>query len=360
MANLKVNWFVGFLVTAIVILCVAGFFLVLRKGSSIRNLLQARIRSDSGAFNPANLTPPFKVNPQLAPKAIVGVGVLGDSGSDEYRADDNRGGKYAATTLNWVEQLAKSRGLNFGEWGTWGEPRRTGFEYNWARSGARAQNLIDQAPGLAQQVAQGKVSHVILYIGANDFHIENGTYQEIYDGSLSDSDVQKKVETIIRDITQATNTELAAGPVKMVIVNLADAGKSAAALKKYPDPARRKRVTDAIAATNLGIEQMAQEKGIPVADLDAFSISLLSRLDENYNLHVGDALIQFLTRGNDPYHLQLDDYSGHPSTVCSGLLANAVFVEPFNLYYQTGIAPLSDNEILENAGIKPTIEIPSQ
>jgi hypothetical protein len=30
-----------------------------------------------------------------------GFGVLGDSSSDEYQADDNRGGAYAATTLNW-------------------------------------------------------------------------------------------------------------------------------------------------------------------------------------------------------------------------------------------------------------------
>jgi hypothetical protein len=146
----------------------------------------------------------------------------------------------------------------------------------------------------------------------------------------------------------------------MVIVNLADAGKSAAGMAKYQDPVGRQRVTDAIAATNQGIEQMAQARGIPVADLDAFSISLISRLDENYQLHVGDALIDFARRGNEPHHLQLDDFSGHPGTVCSGLLANAVFVEPFNQRYQTGITPLSDDEILQNAGIKPTTQVPSK
>lgn len=50
--------------------------------------------------------------------AFAQVGVIGDSFSDEYRAEDNRGGAYAATTLNWVELLARYRGVNLGAWGT--------------------------------------------------------------------------------------------------------------------------------------------------------------------------------------------------------------------------------------------------
>src|SRR6185295_5345010 len=80
--------------------------------------------------------------PRTAVAVPGGFGVMGDSGSDEYRADDNRGGAYAATTLNWVELLVRFRGLDFGPWATWGEPRRTGYEYNWARSGARAADVI--------------------------------------------------------------------------------------------------------------------------------------------------------------------------------------------------------------------------
>src|SRR5688500_20068761 len=53
---------------------------------------------------------------------VRGFGLLGDSNSDEYRADDKRGGRqYGDTTLNWMEQLALKRGLNVGPWGTWGE-----------------------------------------------------------------------------------------------------------------------------------------------------------------------------------------------------------------------------------------------
>lgn len=104
---------------------------------------------------------------------VSGIGVLGDSNSDEYRADDNRGGTYAATTLNWMEQLVLSRGLNFGPWGRWGGPRRSGYKYNWARSGATVRSMISfgQHTGLARQVANGEVSHVFMWIGSNDFHI---------------------------------------------------------------------------------------------------------------------------------------------------------------------------------------------
>src|SRR5262245_44866243 len=52
--------------------------------------------------------------------APVHLGIMGDSNSDEYRADDNnRGGIYASTTLNWVEQLQRYRGIDIGSWGRW-------------------------------------------------------------------------------------------------------------------------------------------------------------------------------------------------------------------------------------------------
>jgi hypothetical protein len=118
-----------------------------------------------------------------------GVGILGDSNNDEYRADDNRGGNYSATTLNWVEILVKNRNVNVGEWGTWGEPRRSGYKYNWSRSAARVHDMITagQHTGLANQVQNGEVKHVVISVGVNDFHVWNGTYAEVYNGTLSDA-----------------------------------------------------------------------------------------------------------------------------------------------------------------------------
>ncbi|HRN69615.1 MAG TPA: hypothetical protein PLS49_00390, partial [Candidatus Woesebacteria bacterium] len=79
--------------------------------------------------------------PTISQTKLTGLGILGDSQSDEYRADDNRGANYPTTTLNWVEILVQERNINIGEWGVWQEPRRSGYAYNWARTGATAASM---------------------------------------------------------------------------------------------------------------------------------------------------------------------------------------------------------------------------
>ena len=85
------------------------------------------------------------------------VGAMGASLTDEYGADDNRSG------MVWVEQLVTSQDFNFGAFSaaSRGEPRRAGYEYNWARSGATATGdysyaLPRQWAGLANQVIAGE------------------------------------------------------------------------------------------------------------------------------------------------------------------------------------------------------------
>src|SRR3954469_446760 len=98
-----------------------------------------------------------------------GVGVLGDSYSDEYQFyPPDR-----STARNWVEILATTRGLDFGQFApaSRGEPRNQGYAFNWARSDATTDDLIatGQHTGLAAQVARGEVGVVVLFIGGNDF-----------------------------------------------------------------------------------------------------------------------------------------------------------------------------------------------
>src|SRR3954467_2966304 len=89
-----------------------------------------------------------------------GIGVLGDSYSDEYQFyPPDR-----TTARNWVEILSELRGLDFGPFSTSsrGEPRNQGFAYNWARSDATSDDMIagGQLAGLSSQVAEGKVKIV--------------------------------------------------------------------------------------------------------------------------------------------------------------------------------------------------------
>ena len=108
-----------------------------------------------------------------APAGVDALGVMGDSLTDEYAEETY---DYAR---NWLEQLTLFRAINTGPTaaeagqpgGTWGEPRRTGYEYNWARSGATSTTLLTdgQHTGLAALVAPEGISHVVLAIGSNDF-----------------------------------------------------------------------------------------------------------------------------------------------------------------------------------------------
>ncbi len=100
---------------------------------------------------------------------IDGIGVIGDSISDEYRfyAPDR------ATARNWVEILTAARGLNFGDpiLASGSSTRDRRFAFNWSQSGATTTSLIarGQIAGLAAQVDGGAaISLAVITIGAND------------------------------------------------------------------------------------------------------------------------------------------------------------------------------------------------
>src|SRR5436189_6373933 len=97
--------------------------------------------------------------PRSAPPGLPGgIGVIGDSYSDEYEFyPPDR-----STARNWVEILAATRGMDFGPYSraSRGEPRNMGFAYNWARSCATTDDVIatGQHTGLAAQMAWGEVT----------------------------------------------------------------------------------------------------------------------------------------------------------------------------------------------------------
>lgn len=315
------------------------------------------IGTDSGPVGeaPSELaTSTLSAAPTAGPAPVsTGFGILGDSISDEYRANDNRGGVCGFVTYNWMEQLAERHGLNFGRWGEWGEPRRTGFEYNWARSGARARDLIatGQAAGLAAQVANGEVSDVIIWIGSNDFSYYTDTYTEIYDGRLNDSEVAARVDEVSGAIETAVETLKNAGPVRIVVVTIPDGASVPDVQKALPDAAGRQRVSDAVAEANRRITAFAAGHGLGLVDVNAMLQAFSPRLDGQGNLLVGDQRISLLGQGDEPHQGRLGDSAGHLGTVVSGLIANLMFVEPFNRTFGLGLQPLSDTEILKSAGL---------
>lgn len=286
---------------------------------------------------------------QALAQAPLRIGLMGDSQTDEYRANDNRGGTYSSVTFNWIEQLVDANRLDAGTWGSRSEPRRIGYNTNWARSGAIASTLISsgQHTGLAAQVAAGQIDVIFLGIGANDFAPYNGVYQQIYDGSLSGSALQAKINTLVANITTALDTARGSTTTPAAIATIGNWSNSPLVLlnSSYPDPAKRQRVSDAITAVNNGISNLvAARSNVSLIDLDAFQQGLFAQV-VNGVLPVGGVNINLLACSNEPHAGALGDCI-HGGTVLEGLIANfyLAVIDP-------NAAPLSTNDILAAAGL---------
>jgi len=301
------------------------------------------------------VAPTATLNPQ--PNVIVGLAILGDSTQDEYRADNPRGGEYNATTLNWVELLATVRKLNLGPWGQREEPRRGGYAFNWARSGATSDQMLSngQHTGAAAQAVAGLVSHAIVQIGINDFYF-SGLGQQIYLGTASGDALRARLDLIADNIISAARALKATGQCEVLVAATQDYMTLPIVPElyvEYQDPVGRQRFVDAIAYLNQRLAQLGAEEGVAFFDFNAaYLAEVQSRLDAEGFLIVGGERVDLRKRGNEPHFGLIDDGYIHPGTVLSGLYAK-LYIEAFNRSFGTAIAPLSDDDILRAAGIKP-------
>ncbi len=286
------------------------------------------------------------------PLKMKGIAVLGDSQSDEYRADDNRGDNYPSATKNWVELLAKVRGTDFGEWGDWGEPRRTGFEYNWARSGATARSLIEsgQHTGVAQQVKEGKLNVVILFIGALDFapYITQDDYGAIYNNNLSDPDKKSKINRVIADIKTAVYAIKDAGEVRILLVKIPDWGNHLGVQVAYPFPDQRAQVSEVVKDANAEIDKLAQEENLQTVDPNELYNDLFYK-NGSAKITVDGVPLERLLLNNNPRNFYLSD-GVHTGTVINGFLANTI-LDKLNTMISNRILPFSEIEIRQAAGL---------
>jgi hypothetical protein len=272
----------------------------------------------------------------------MGIGVLGDSYSDEYQFyPPDR-----STARNWVEILTRARGLNFGKFSTVsrGEPRNQGFAFNWSRSDASTEDMIrtGQHTGLALQVSRGEVSVVIIFIGGNDFIHALGSEH-------SGSSVNHVLRRAIVNLELAVETILAASPhVQVFIATVPDIIE----LPEFATPVRAGRLspvlsgsyTEAIGQYNRHIRMMAiMKKRLSVVDF-AFATRLAPRPDRDHVIVSGRKLDR-THPANSPGHVFLAD-SRHIGILVQGMLANHV-VSALNARIDRRIEPLTVREILE-------------
>lgn len=200
----------------------------------------------------------------------VGVGVIGDSYSDEYRfypPDRSR-------ARNWVEILAELRGLDFGPYraGSLEDPAQAGYAYNWARSAATSADMLalGQHTGLAAQAARGDVDLAFVFIGGNDF----------INAVLSDQPgaaVEQAAAHAIANLDEAVRTLLAArGDLKVILVTVPDIFL----IPELSEAANSGRVSAGVRASALAglqafnrhmLEWPRRDSRVAVADLAAFT-----------------------------------------------------------------------------------------
>lgn len=190
----------------------------------------------------------------LQAHAVIDMGMAGDSLTDEYLAGvatDRSALNLAAKS--WVQILAQTRGadFNFGTYkpnpaDNWGGSRDTGYEYNYAKSGAVASsntrvqigtnvNAPIKLPitstgssylsteingdadgiGLAGQVAAGKVGTAFIGLGANDFLFRTNLFNSSGASTpipLANLNLPLAVSEISSSILGAVDTLLNAAP----------------------------------------------------------------------------------------------------------------------------------------------------
>ena len=298
--------------------------------------------------NPIRLT--LLVIALLSPPAAArgewrgGIGVLGDSYSDEYQFYP----PHRSTARNWVEILATTRGLNFGRFSTAsrGEPRNQGYEYNWARSDATTDDLIatGQHLGVAAQAARGEVGLVVVFIGGNDFINAMKTpdpvaaFREV--GPRAEANLERAVATILE----------AHPDVKVVIITVPDIRE----LPEFRVPlstghlprAHADAATATIRRYNASIRALASHQP-RVAVLDFALFARGSELVDPEAIVVAGRRVVRSDPSDDPDHLFLGDVR-HLGTVGQGELA-AMVVATINARFAAGVRRLSQREILEFA-----------
>jgi VCBS repeat-containing protein len=288
-----------------------------------------------------------------------GFGVIGDSLSDEYRHETY---SYAR---NWVELLASESHFDLGRHETssgnplqWGEPRREGYEYNWARSGATSDSLLKtgQHTGLAKQVQQRQVRHAILAIGQNDFHPDpegyadgdQVAYDNIYHGTWSSQDISSYVTTVATNIQTAMTTLLADG-VDLVVSNIADYGFSPVVRQLYNNATMRERVTSVISQLNQQIDSLAQQYHVTVVDLADFAAAVFGTNTQTITSQRIGGVVITNDAGMEGTHAFVFD-GIHPHTVPQAAMAN-LFMDAMNQGYGLGLDPYSEREMVEFAGL---------
>lgn len=301
----------------------------------------------------------------------IKLGIIGDSLSDEhFESSYSTAGTYSQ---NWVQQLVQYNSVDVGPTAqqasqpgnTWGEPRRTGYAYNYARYADSTSTLLsdNQHTGLAGQIGPQNIGYAVMAIGANNFlpnvpqsvSVTTNAYNNIYNGSWTATQINNYVNQSVAEATTALDALLATG-VNVVMANFADYSVTPYTLSKgYANPSQRQLVTNVIDGLNLQLQTLAQNRQIVLADLNGFAKGIFgTNASPNSTLTIGGVSINLtsassIDTGSNPTGAFI--YDGiHPNTTLHGMLAN-MFMAGLNTGYNANLSLYSESNILAHKGL---------
>lgn len=298
---------------------------------------------------------------------------LGDSSSDEYRADDDR------PALNYTELLAAPspgsppvahhRGVDAGEWGRRGEPRREGFANVWARSSSTMREVVrEQLPGVLDQIGRGEVTHVYLSATGNEWATRDPflirTIYESPDGGMTTSDgvlVSRRVQELFELYAECIDS-LAPAAAGVVVAMPAQWQDLPQLRQILPDGSRRSYIGAAIddlnrriRAHSSAINEQLGRTAVVTTTYDAVLRTHYAS-DDGATIEIAGVRLDYTRnapRGEPGFLLIAPDSrngSPHLGTVANGAIANT-FIAAANQLPGVTIEPFSDREIRENAGL---------
>jgi hypothetical protein len=286
--------------------------------------------------------------PHARSERIKGVGVIGDSLSDEYRFH----APHRITARNWVEILAATRGLSFGEpeidSGRAIQERR--FSYNWSRSGATTTSLIDQGQlkGLMAQVAGGSaINLAAVTVGTNDF-------AAVLVRSRSAAAMDRAVERASSNVETILDSLLSIDPsLKIAVFNAVDLRRSPLLRRAYELGLISSRLAEAygraVADFNGRLRGLIAPRERRVVGVDINQ--LLFEIVEATSYSIGGHEIERGEASDDGRHLFLGD-GFHPGTIGQCLIANQ-FLDAINDRFGADVELLSEEEMIRVATSVP-------
>jgi len=293
-----------------------------------------------------------------AAQTLDRLGAIGDSLTDEY--DDQVFGGYAR---NWLELLVEQRGVEVGPTaaqagqpgGTWGEPRRTGYQDNWARSSADTDTAISQGQhtGLAGGVVRG-VTHAIVFIGNNDFRpgLDNSyPYDAIYNAVWTPQQIEAHLDDSIADLGTLI-TPLENAGYRIAVANALDFGSTPLVELVYSDPIKRDRVTAVLEDFSDRVRQLAEDRHLTFVDLFGFGKAAFGpNTAPRSTLLVGNVAINL-----NGFTSQFGTTAGfvedgiHPHSVLQGIIAN-LWLAALDQHLGACVAPFTEAQLLAHNGL---------